>query len=162
MAFDRGFNRGGYGDRDRGYGGDRGFRSFTPAPVKEGQEVDVKIEALGEKGDGIAKVDGFVLFIPNTKVGDEVRVKITRVLRKVGFAEVVGQASGPVKTSEKPEKAEEKEEMGEEKEAEEEEVKPAKAKKAKKEEKKEEVKEEPAEKEASFEEEEETEGEETF
>ena len=71
------------------------------APVHVGEEVDVKIEAVGEKGDGIAKVKGFVLFVPNTKQGDEVRVKITRVLRKVGFAEVIGQSTGkPAKEGE--------------------------------------------------------------
>ena len=71
---------------------DGGFnRSF--APVKVGEEINVKIEAVGEKGDGIAKVKGFVLFIPNVKEGDEVRIRITKVLRKVGFAEVIGPAS---------------------------------------------------------------------
>ena len=35
------------------------------APVKVGDIVEVKIEAVGEKGDGIAKIKGFVLFIPN-------------------------------------------------------------------------------------------------
>jgi predicted RNA-binding protein with TRAM domain len=92
-----------------GYGGFRegGFNRQFSAPVKEGQEIEVKIEAVGEKGDGIAKVDGFVLFVPNTKVGDEVKIKITRVLRKVGFAEVVGKASAPVAAKEeKAEKAE--------------------------------------------------------
>ena len=69
-------------------------RSFM-APVKVGDEIDVKIEAVGEKGDGIAKKDGFVLFVPNTKEGDEVKIKITRVLRRVGFAEVVGEGSAP-------------------------------------------------------------------
>jgi predicted RNA-binding protein with TRAM domain len=74
-------------------------RSF--APVKVGEELDVKIEAVGDKGDGIAKVKGFVLFVPNTKEGDEVKVKVTRVLRKVGFAEVAGEGA-PQKESEKP------------------------------------------------------------
>ena len=60
------------------------------APVKVGDELDVKIEAVGEKGDGIAKQEGFVLFIPNTKEGQEVKIRVTKVLRKVGFAEVVG------------------------------------------------------------------------
>jgi len=67
-------------------------RSFM-APVKVGDEIDVKIEAVGEKGDGIAKKDGFVLFVPNAKEGDEVKIRITRVLRRVGFAEVVGEGS---------------------------------------------------------------------
>jgi len=71
-----------------------GRRDF--APVKVGDEMDVKIEAVGEKGDGLAKKDGFVLFVPNTKENQEVRVKVTRVLRSVGFAEVVGESSGPI------------------------------------------------------------------
>lgn len=72
---------------------DRGRRDFRQnfAPVKVGDELDVKIEAVGEKGDGIAKKDGFVLFVPGTKQGDQVRIKVTRVLAKVGFAEVVGK-----------------------------------------------------------------------
>ena len=53
--------------------------------------MDVKIEAVGEKGDGIAKKDGFVLFVAGTKQGDEVRIRVTRVLQKVGFAEVSGE-----------------------------------------------------------------------
>ena len=73
---------------------DRGRRDFRQsyAPVKVGDELEVKIEAVGEKGDGIAKKDGFVLFVPSTKQGDNVRIKVTRVLAKVGFAEVVGQS----------------------------------------------------------------------
>ena len=69
----------------------RDFSRQNFAPVKVGDELNVKIEAVGEKGDGIAKKDGFVLFIPGTKQGDEVRVKITKVLPKVGFAEVIGE-----------------------------------------------------------------------
>lgn len=75
---------------------DRGRSSFRPrnfAPVKVGDELDVKIEAVGEKGDGIAKKDGFVLFVPGTKEGDSVRIRVTRVLQKVGFAEVAGEKS---------------------------------------------------------------------
>ena len=73
---------------DRGHGG---FKPRNFAPVKVGDELDVKIEAVGEKGDGIAKKDGFVLFVPATKQGDDVRIRVTRVLQKVGFAEVVGE-----------------------------------------------------------------------
>ena len=74
---------------DRGSRRDFGSRNF--APVKVGDELDVKIEAVGEKGDGIAKKDGFVLFVPSTKQGDEVKIRVTRVLQKVGFAEVISQ-----------------------------------------------------------------------
>jgi len=71
-------------------GGRREFRQNF-APVKVGDELDVKIEAVGGKGDGIAKKDGFVLFVPGTKQGEEVKIRVTRVLQKVGFAELVGK-----------------------------------------------------------------------
>lgn len=83
------------------YGSDNG-RGFGPrrpsfAPVRVGEEIDVSIEAVGEKGDGIAKKKGFVLFVPNTKAGDNVKIRITKVLRKVGFAEVIGTLDAPPK-----------------------------------------------------------------
>ena len=81
---------GGYGDRNGG-----GFRAGPQrsfAPVKVGEELEVTIEAVGEKGDGIAKKNGFVLFVPGVKEGQRVKIRVTKVLRKVGFAEVVGQA----------------------------------------------------------------------
>lgn len=84
-------------DRERG-----SFRPRNFAPVKVGDELSVKIEAVGEKGDGIAKKDGFVLFVTGTKQGDEVKIRVTRVLQKVGFAEVVGE-----KTSQEADASEE-------------------------------------------------------
>jgi len=64
-------------------------------PVKVGEELDVTIEAVGEKGDGIAKKNGFVLFIPGVKEGQQVHIRVTKVLRKVGFAEVCTPGSAP-------------------------------------------------------------------
>ena len=68
----------------------RGGYNNSP-PVNPGDELTVTIEAVGEKGDGVAKVQGFVLFVPNVKEGETVKIKVTKVLRKVGFAEVVGK-----------------------------------------------------------------------
>ena len=82
---------------------DRGFRSSRTAPVNVGDELDVKIEAVGEKGDGIAKKDGFVLFVPNTSQGEQVRIKVKKVLSKVGFAEVVGKGESSEESSEQAE-----------------------------------------------------------
>ena len=74
--------------------GDRGFRRQSTAPIKVGDVVEVTIDAVGEKGDGLAKISGFVLFIPGVKQGEKHTVKVTRVLRSVGFAEVVtGEAA---------------------------------------------------------------------
>lgn len=101
-----GSDRGSYGGQRRSFDGPR--RSF--APVNVGDELDVKIEAVGEKGDGVAKVKGFVLFVPGVKAGDEVHIKVTRVLKKVGFAEVVG--AGAAKTEEASEEATEERSEG--------------------------------------------------
>jgi len=43
------------------------FGGPTP-PVNVGDEIDVRIEAVGEKGDGVAKKDGFVLFVHNIQL----------------------------------------------------------------------------------------------
>ena len=57
------------------------------APIEEGEEYDVKIEDVGKEGDGITRIEGFVVFVPDTKAGDEVKVKITSVRRLFAFAE---------------------------------------------------------------------------
>ncbi|AKB26672.1 translation initiation factor IF-2 subunit beta [Methanosarcina sp. MTP4] len=58
-------------------------------PIEEGEVYDVTIEDIARQGDGIARVEGFVIFVPGTKVGDEVQIKVERVLPKFAFASVV-------------------------------------------------------------------------
>ncbi len=58
-------------------------------PVEEGVVYDVTIQDIARQGDGIARIEGFVIFVPGTKVGDEVRIKVERVLPKFAFASVV-------------------------------------------------------------------------
>lgn len=60
-------------------------------PVKEGEIYDVEIEGVGEKGDGIGKVKGYVVIVPGTQKGDKVKVKVTAVRGRVSFGEVVGK-----------------------------------------------------------------------
>ncbi len=67
-----------------------------PPPVAQGEELDVRIESVGEKGDGIAKKRGFVIFVPKAEKGKELRIRVTKVLKNVSFAEVIGEAKGPV------------------------------------------------------------------
>jgi len=58
-------------------------------PVEEGGVYDVTIQDIARQGDGIARIEGFVIFVPGTKVGDEIRIKVERVLPKFAFASVV-------------------------------------------------------------------------
>ncbi len=54
----------------------------TPAPVEVGKEYDVNIEDIAREGDGIARVEGFVIFVADAKVGDSVKIQIDKVMRR--------------------------------------------------------------------------------
>lgn len=57
-------------------------RSAPAAPVEAGLEYDVKIEDIAREGDGIARIEGFVIFVPDAAVGDQVKIKIDKVMRR--------------------------------------------------------------------------------
>ncbi len=59
------------------------------APVVAGQTYDVKIEDVAKKGDGIARIEGFIIFVPGTKVGDQVKIEVETVKRNFAVAKVV-------------------------------------------------------------------------
>ncbi len=63
----------------------------SAAPVKQGEELTVTIESKGERGDGIARVKGFVIFVSNARPGERVKIRLKKVLDNVGFAEVVSK-----------------------------------------------------------------------
>ena len=71
------------------YGRDNYSNSGNSSPINEGEEYDVKIEDVGRDGDGIARIEGFVVFVTGAKLGDEVKVRITSTRRNFGFAEIV-------------------------------------------------------------------------
>jgi predicted RNA-binding protein with TRAM domain len=95
MYQDEGSEGGGSYGGGRGRGGDRrgGMSSYggsgAPKPVKPGDEVEVKVEAVASKGDGIAKKDGFVIFIKGAKEGDTVKVRITEVKERFAVGEII-------------------------------------------------------------------------
>ncbi|NHN43518.1 TRAM domain-containing protein [Halorubellus sp. JP-L1] len=57
------------------------------APVREGDVVTVTVEDEGSEGDGVAKVEGFTVFVDGAEEGDELDVQITEVKPKFAFAE---------------------------------------------------------------------------
>lgn len=81
---------GGGGRRFGGGGGSRG--DVGEKPVKEGETYDVEITEVGSRGDGIAKIQNFVIFVAGTQKGDKVKIKITQVKPKNAVGEVVGKA----------------------------------------------------------------------
>ena len=96
---------GGYGGGGRRFSGNRfgGPRPFKPSPVRVGEEYEVKIESMSKRGDsGVARVQGLVIFVTGTKVGDSVKIRITKVGRGYATAEVAGQATGTAPAVEAP------------------------------------------------------------
>jgi predicted RNA-binding protein with TRAM domain len=73
-----------------------GFRG-PPKPVEVGQEYDVDIKEMSRRGDGIARIEGFVVFVPKTQIGDHVKIRVTRVSSRFAEAEVVSEAAAEEK-----------------------------------------------------------------
>lgn len=83
------YTRGSY-SRDRiNFGG--------PKPVEIGKEYDVQISEQGRQGDGVARIQGFIIFVKDGKMGETTRIKITRVGDRSANAQAVGivQAQTP-------------------------------------------------------------------
>jgi len=64
---------------------------FQRAPVKEGQEISVVIDDIGTRGDGIARIQNYLIFVPQVKVGERLKVKILKAGRKFAIAEKIKQ-----------------------------------------------------------------------
>ena len=71
---------------------DGGFRrndSFGPKPVETGKEYDVQITEISRKGEGIARIQGFVIFVKDGKVGQNAKIRITQVGNRFAIAEII-------------------------------------------------------------------------
>ena len=64
-------------------------RRYRPKPVREGEEYTVQITEISRRGDGVTRIKGLVIFVPNTRPGDRVRIVIRRVGAKYAIGEVV-------------------------------------------------------------------------
>ena len=71
-----------------------GKRYDTPKPVSAGDVVEVQIESVGGKGDGIGKIDGFVIFVKGAQRDKKYKVKVVDVKRTYAMGEIVGEATG--------------------------------------------------------------------
>ncbi|WP_309491991.1 TRAM domain-containing protein [Candidatus Hecatella orcuttiae] len=70
------------------YQRDFGSRSFRkPAPVEAGKEYEVTITETSRRGDGVARIQGFIIFVASAKRGEQVKIRITDV--KSRFAQAV-------------------------------------------------------------------------
>ena len=62
-------------------------------PVEPGEMRYVEIEDLGKQGDGIARVErGYVIIVPDTEVGERVKIEVTEVKSNFAVGEVVEES----------------------------------------------------------------------
>ena len=78
---------------------EEGFRrndNFGPKPVEAGKEYDVQITEISRKGEGIARIHGFVIFVKDGKVGQNAKIRIVQVGNRFATAEIVDGQSKDV------------------------------------------------------------------
>ena len=59
------------------------------APVARDQELELEIDSLAYGGNGVARLDGFVVFVRRALPGDTVRARVTKVKRSYAEATAV-------------------------------------------------------------------------
>lgn len=58
-------------------------------PVKLNKRYEVEVISNGERGDGIAKIENFVLIIPGALKGEIVQVEVVKILPNYCFARLL-------------------------------------------------------------------------
>ena len=58
-------------------------------PVKKNQEYIIDVIDNGFEGEGIAKIDGFTIFIPNAIKGEKLKILIVKVLSSHAFGKIL-------------------------------------------------------------------------
>lgn len=64
-------------------------RKFNPHPFAYHQELDVRIENLTNEGAGVARVDGWVVFVPFTIAGELVKCRVFRNHKNYSEADLI-------------------------------------------------------------------------
>ena len=82
MSYGRGYSGAGSRDFNRG---------FAPKPVETGKEYDVEVTEVSRQGDGIARVQGFVIFVKKGTPGQKVKVHVDQVGSRFATATIVMQ-----------------------------------------------------------------------
>src|SRR5215213_2104246 len=66
-----------------------GNRFGGPKPVESGKEYDVQVTEISRKGDGVARIQGFIIFVKGGRVGQKTRVRVTHVGDRFATAETI-------------------------------------------------------------------------
>ncbi|MDO6448898.1 23S rRNA (uracil(1939)-C(5))-methyltransferase RlmD [Oceanobacillus profundus] len=58
-------------------------------PVKKNETITLRFEDLTHEGNGVGKINGYPLFVPNVLPGEEAIVKIVKVNKNFGFGKLM-------------------------------------------------------------------------
>jgi predicted RNA-binding protein with TRAM domain len=71
------------------YGVRRSGGDYGPKPVETGKEYEVEVTELSRKGDGVARVKGFVIFVKGARIGEKAKIRVVNVGERFATAEKV-------------------------------------------------------------------------
>ena len=57
--------------------------------VEKNKTYNIEIEDIGSSGEGVGKIDGFTVFVPQAIPGDRVKVKITTLKKRYGIGKII-------------------------------------------------------------------------
>lgn len=57
--------------------------------LQEGQELDVEIQSVSKRGDGVVRMGRYIMYVPRGKPGQKVKIRITRISGSIVFTEQV-------------------------------------------------------------------------
>lgn len=91
MSYSRDSGYGGGRGRSYGGGSGKGFNRGSPTskPVEVDGTYEVDITEISSKGDGIARIQGFIIFVENGKVQKKIKIKVTEVRERFAKASIV-------------------------------------------------------------------------
>jgi predicted RNA-binding protein with TRAM domain len=64
-------------------------KNFKRIPVEVGDELEVNITDVSPSGNGLSKIQGYVIHVPNAKPRERVRIKINQVGDKTANGDII-------------------------------------------------------------------------
>lgn len=57
--------------------------------LQEGQELDVEIQSVSKRGDGVVRMGRYIMYVPRGKPGQKVKIRISRISGSIVFTEQI-------------------------------------------------------------------------
>ena len=57
--------------------------------LQEGQELEVEVQSVSKRGDGVVRMGRYIMYIPRGKPGQKVKIRISRISGSIVFTEQI-------------------------------------------------------------------------